>query len=107
MTGRASSQCFALRRGVGHWSSGISPTGAGQTTLRSGRPPSSIDLGISLPRRHELSATKATLCPFTHRSTKISFWAWAGGSLGYISPLAHGRGNELKAILVQAAIAAI
>lgn len=38
---------------------------------------------------------------------EISFWAWAGGSLGYISPLARGRGNELKAILVQAAIAGI
>jgi hypothetical protein len=34
-------------------------------------------------------------------------WSWAGGSLGFISPLARDRGNELKAILVQAAIAAI
>ena len=45
--------------------------------------------------------------PFYTPVNEISFWAWAGGSLGYISPLAHGRGNELKAILVQAAIAAI
>ncbi len=38
---------------------------------------------------------------------EISFWSWAGGSLGFIGPLARGRGHELKAILVQAAIAAI
>lgn len=38
---------------------------------------------------------------------EISFWAWAGGSQGYIGPFARGRGNELKAVLVQAAIAAI
>ena len=45
--------------------------------------------------------------PFYVPVNEISFWAWAGGSLGYINPLAEGRGNELKAILVQAAIAAI
>jgi beta-glucosidase/6-phospho-beta-glucosidase/beta-galactosidase len=38
---------------------------------------------------------------------EISFWAWAGGTLGYISPFERKRGNALKAILVQAAIAAI
>lgn len=38
---------------------------------------------------------------------EISFWAWAGASLAYINPFARGRGNELKATLVQAAIAAI
>ena len=38
---------------------------------------------------------------------EISFWSWAGGSLGYINPGATGRGNELKSILVRAAIAAI
>src|SRR5215204_4027270 len=38
---------------------------------------------------------------------EISFWSWAGGSLAYINPLATGRGTELKAILVRAAIAAI
>jgi beta-glucosidase/6-phospho-beta-glucosidase/beta-galactosidase len=38
---------------------------------------------------------------------EISFWSWAGGSLGFIGPLARERGHELKAILVQAAIAAI
>lgn len=45
--------------------------------------------------------------PFWTPVNEISFWAWAGGSLGYISPLGRERGNELKAILVQAAIAAI
>src|SRR5215216_3181175 len=38
---------------------------------------------------------------------EISFWSWAGGSLGFIGPLACDSGDELKAILVQAAIAAI
>jgi hypothetical protein len=38
---------------------------------------------------------------------EISFWSWAGGSLAYINPLASGRGDELKAILVRAAMAAI
>ena len=45
--------------------------------------------------------------PFYVPVNEISFWAWAGGSLGYINPLAAGRGNELKAILVQAAIEGI
>jgi len=45
--------------------------------------------------------------PFYVPVNEISFWSWAGGSLGFISPLAQGRGNELKAVLVQAAMAAI
>src|SRR5829696_8281857 len=45
--------------------------------------------------------------PFYVPVNEISFWSWAGGSLGFISPLAEGRGNKLKAVLAQAAIAAI
>jgi hypothetical protein len=45
--------------------------------------------------------------PFYVPVNEISFWAWAGGSLAYINPLVSGRGNELKGILVRAAIAAI
>ncbi|HEX2135889.1 MAG TPA: beta-glucosidase [Microvirga sp.] len=45
--------------------------------------------------------------PFYVPVNEISFWSWAGGSLGYISPLARGRGKELKGIIVRAAIAAI
>jgi hypothetical protein len=45
--------------------------------------------------------------PFYVPINEISFWSWAGGSLGFISPLAQGRGDELKGILVQAAIAGI
>jgi hypothetical protein len=45
--------------------------------------------------------------PFYVPVNEISFWSWAGGSLAYINPLASGRGNELKGILVRAAIAAI
>ena len=45
--------------------------------------------------------------PFYVPVNEISFWSWAGGSLAYINPLATGRGTELKAILVRAAIAAI
>jgi len=45
--------------------------------------------------------------PFYVPVNEISFWSWAGGSLGFIGPLAAGRGNKLKAVLAQAAIAAI
>jgi beta-glucosidase/6-phospho-beta-glucosidase/beta-galactosidase len=45
--------------------------------------------------------------PFYVPVNEISFWSWAGGSLGFINPFAHERGNELKAVLVKAAIAAI
>jgi hypothetical protein len=45
--------------------------------------------------------------PFYVPVNEISFWAWAGGSLGFINPMAEGRGDELKAILVRAAIAGI
>lgn len=50
---------------------------------------------------------KTDTVPFYVPVNEISFWAWAGGDLGLISPLERGRGNELKAILVRAAIAAI
>src|SRR3712207_1921989 len=45
--------------------------------------------------------------PFYVPVNEISFWSWAGGSLGFINPLARGRGNKLKAILAQTAMAAI
>jgi hypothetical protein len=38
---------------------------------------------------------------------EISYWAWAGGDVARINPCATGRGTELKAQLVRAAIAAI
>jgi len=38
---------------------------------------------------------------------EISFFAWAGGGAGHFFPYARGRGDELKAQLVKAAIAAI
>ncbi len=37
---------------------------------------------------------------------EISFWAWAGGDMARISPLAVGRGTELKRQLARASIAA-
>lgn len=52
--------------------------------------------------RNETDAT-----PFYVPVNEISFWSWAGGSLGFINPLAREKGNELKAILARAAIAAI
>jgi beta-glucosidase/6-phospho-beta-glucosidase/beta-galactosidase len=45
--------------------------------------------------------------PFYVPVNELSFWSWAGGSLGLISPLAQKRGDELKTVLVQAAMAAI
>jgi len=38
---------------------------------------------------------------------EISYWAWAGGDVGRMGPLALGRGPALKRQLVRAAIAAI
>ena len=38
---------------------------------------------------------------------EISFWAWAGGSRGYINPCARRRGGVLKTILIRAALAAV
>ena len=38
---------------------------------------------------------------------EISFVAWGGGDAGFLNPFATGRGPELKAQLVRAAIAAI
>jgi hypothetical protein len=35
--------------------------------------------------------------PFYVPVNEISFWSWAGGSLGFINPFARERGNELKA----------
>jgi hypothetical protein len=37
---------------------------------------------------------------------EISFWSWAGGEVGYLNPFDRGRGFELKAQLVRAALAA-
>jgi len=44
--------------------------------------------------------------PLISPINEISFFAWAGGDVAYINPLARGRGGELKAQLVRAAIAA-
>jgi hypothetical protein len=38
---------------------------------------------------------------------EISFWAWAGGEVGYLNPFGIGRGRELKAQLARASLAAI
>lgn len=44
--------------------------------------------------------------PFYTPVNEISFFAWAGGNVGFFHPFAHGRGDELKAQLVRASIAA-
>lgn len=38
---------------------------------------------------------------------EISYYAWAGGEVGYMAPFLQGRGGELKRALVRAAIAGI
>src|SRR5215218_6434517 len=55
----------------------------------------------------QVADSESDAVPFWTPVNEISFWAWAGGSLGYISRFARALGNELKAILVQAAICAI
>lgn len=37
---------------------------------------------------------------------EISYWSWAGGTMGHFSPCTTGRGDDLKRQLVRAAIAA-
>jgi hypothetical protein len=41
-------------------------------------------------------------CPIN----EISFWAWAGGEVAFLNPVARGRGRELKRQLARAAVAA-
>jgi mannose-6-phosphate isomerase-like protein (cupin superfamily) len=38
---------------------------------------------------------------------EISYYAWAGGEIGYMAPFGAGRGGELKRVLVRAAIEAV
>lgn len=42
--------------------------------------------------------------PFFTPVNEISFFAWAGATVAYISPFVHGRGGELKEQLVRATI---
>ena len=55
----------------------------------------------------ELVANETDEVPFYVPVNEISFFAWAGGDAGYFLPFANGRGDELKAQLVRAAIAGI
>ncbi len=43
------------------------------------------------------------LCPVN----EISFMSWAGAEVAYMNPFVHGRGDELKAQLVRASVAAM
>jgi hypothetical protein len=52
--------------------------------------------------KSELGTQPAFIAPVN----EISFVAWAGGDAGYINPFTRGRGGELKAQLVRAAIQA-
>lgn len=45
--------------------------------------------------------------PFYVPVNEVSFWAWAGGDVAYMNPMAEDRGPELKEVLVRAAITAI
>lgn len=54
-------------------------------------------------RIRQVSGAPPFLCPVN----EISYWAWAGGEIGRIGPLACGRGPALKRQLVRAALAAI
>ena len=45
--------------------------------------------------------------PFFTPVNEISFFAWGAGDVAYLNPFQRGRGGEVKAILVRAAIAAI
>jgi beta-glucosidase/6-phospho-beta-glucosidase/beta-galactosidase len=45
--------------------------------------------------------------PFYCPVNEVSYWAWAGGSVGRMNPCVQGDGARVKAQLVRAAIAAI
>lgn len=45
--------------------------------------------------------------PFYVPVNEISFFAWAGGDVGYLNPFTRGRGFELKVQLARASIAAM
>jgi polysaccharide biosynthesis protein PelF len=55
----------------------------------------------------ELLADTGDDVPFFAPINEISFLAWAGGDVGYLNPFDCGRGPELKAQLVRAALAGI
>jgi len=45
--------------------------------------------------------------PFFTPVNEISFFAWGAGDVAYLNPFQRGRGGEVKAVLVRAAIAAM
>lgn len=55
----------------------------------------------------QLLTNETDTIPFMTPMNEISFVSWGGGDVAYINPFAQGRGDELKAQLVRAAIAAI
>ena len=76
------------------------------------------DLDIFSPRFVERYAALAgafarlldgegTTTPIYAPVNEISFFAWAGGTVGYFNPYCEGRGGELKEQLVRTAIAGI
>jgi beta-glucosidase/6-phospho-beta-glucosidase/beta-galactosidase len=55
----------------------------------------------------QLLTNESDSVPFIAPVNEISFVSWAGGDKGFINPFSKERGDELKAQLVRAAIAAI
>lgn len=53
-----------------------------------------------------LVARETDTIPFYTPVNEISFFAWAGGDVGYLNPFCTGRGFELKVQLARAALAA-
>ena len=79
--------------------------------------PDDVDLfsaGVSgalraIQRRSRSASSRATRngFPFYTPINEISFFSWAAGEVGWFWPFAKGRGAELKAQLVKAAIASL
>lgn len=55
----------------------------------------------------QVLAEESDEVPFFTPINEISFFAWAGGTVGYINPRLEGKGDELKEQLVRAAIEGI
>ena len=70
--------------------------------------PEFVDRFASFARAFaEVASRESAAAPYVAPINEISFFSWAGGDGGIFNPFAKGRGNEMKAQLIRASIAAI
>jgi hypothetical protein len=70
--------------------------------------PAFVDRFASFARAFaQVASRESAAAPYVAPINEISFFSWAGGDGGIFNPFAKGRGNEMKAQLIRASIAAI